>query len=156
MGIRRYRRHSAADKVAIPRQVLLEGQAVSMVCEEHAVSPTLFYTWQKPFFENGAVAFAKDASAEQRDLERQVDALRQRLGQKDRVIAKVTEQFVKLKKNLGSPEGHVGSPRHAGYGDRLRRDLECRDRAAGDAPPPVARSEPEQVLRLEAAVRAGR
>jgi transposase-like protein len=88
------------DKVAILRQVLLEGQAVSMVCEEHDVSPTLFYTWQKHFFENGAAAFAKEASAEQRDLERQVDALRQRLGQKDRVIAKVTEEFVKLKKGF--------------------------------------------------------
>jgi transposase-like protein len=47
---RRYRQHSAADKVAILRQVLLEGQAVSKVCEEHDVSPTLFYTWQKQFF----------------------------------------------------------------------------------------------------------
>ena len=93
--------HSAADKVAILRQVLLEGQAVSKVCEEHGVSPTLFYTWQKQFFENGAAAFAKDASAEQRDLERKVEALRQRLGQKDRVIAKVTEEFVKLKNELG-------------------------------------------------------
>jgi transposase-like protein len=89
--------------VAILRQVLLEGQAVSKVCEEHDVSPTLFYTWQKQFFENGAAAFAKDASAEQRDLERKVEALRQRLGQKDRVIAKVTEEFVKLKNELGEP-----------------------------------------------------
>ena len=100
---RRYRQHSAAEKVAILRQVLLEGQAVSKVCEEHAVSPTLFYAWQKQFFEHGAAAFAKDASAEQRDLERKVDELRQRLGQKDRVIAKVTEEFVKLKKELGEP-----------------------------------------------------
>jgi transposase len=98
---RRYRQHSAADKVGILRQVLLEGQAVSKVCEEHDVSPTLFYAWQKQFFENGAAAFAKEASAEQRNLERQVEALRQRLTQKDRVIAKVTEEFVKTKKELG-------------------------------------------------------
>ena len=98
---RRYRQHSAADKVAILRQVLLEGQAVSKVCEEHDVSPTLFYAWQRQFFENGVAAFAKAASAEQRDLERQVEALRQRLTQKDRIIAKVTEEFVKTKKELG-------------------------------------------------------
>ena len=98
---RRYRQHSAADKVAILRQVLLEGQAVSKVCEEHDVSPTLFYAGQKQFFENGAAAFAEEASAEQRDLERQVEALRQRLTQKDRIIAKVTEEFVKTKKELG-------------------------------------------------------
>jgi len=98
---RRYRQHSAADKVAILRQVLLEGQAVSAVCEAHDVSPTLFYTWQRQFFENGAAAFAKDASAEQRALERTVGELRQRLVQKDRVIAKVTEEFVKTRKELG-------------------------------------------------------
>lgn len=100
---RRYRQHSAADKVAILRQVLLEGQAVSKVCEDHDLSPTLFYTWQKQFFENGAAAFAKDTSAEQRDLERKVGELRQRLDQKDRVIAKVTEEFVKLKNEVGEP-----------------------------------------------------
>ena len=98
---RRYRQHSAADKVAILRKVLLEGQAVSAVCEEHDISPTLFYTWQKQFFENGAAAFAKEGHAEQRDLERTVEALRHRLTQKDRVIAKVTEEFVKTKKELG-------------------------------------------------------
>ena len=105
---RRYRQHSAAEKVAILRQVLLEGQAVSKVCEEHDVSPTLFYAWQKQFFENGAAAFAKEARAEQRDLERQVDALRQRLTQKDRVIAKVTEEFVKTKKQMGEPSEAKG------------------------------------------------
>ena len=98
---RRYRQHSAADKVAMLRKVLLEGQAVSAACEEHDVSPTLFYTWQKQFFENGAAAFAKDTSTEQRALERKVEELRQRLTQKDGVIAKVTEEFVKTKKELG-------------------------------------------------------
>lgn len=100
---RRYRQHSAADKVAILRQVLLEGQAVSTVCEEHGVSPTLFYAWQKQLFENGAAAFVKDVSGEQRAQARKVEELRQRLTQKDRVIAKVTEEFVKLKKELGEP-----------------------------------------------------
>ena len=107
---RRYRQHSAADKVAILRKVLLEGQAVSAVCEEHDVSPALFYTWQKQFFENGAAAFAKDTSTEQRALERKVEELRQRLTQKDRVIAKVTEEFVKTQKELGELGAAGGFP----------------------------------------------
>jgi transposase-like protein len=73
---RRYRQHSATDKVAVLRKVLLEGQAVSAVCQEHDVSPALFYTWQKQFFENGAAAFAKDTSTEQRTLERTVPVVR--------------------------------------------------------------------------------
>jgi transposase len=94
MGTRRYRQHSAMDKVAILRKVLLEGQAVSKVCEEHDLSPTLFYAWQKQFFENGAAVFATDARGEKRDLERQVEELERQLTKKDAVIAKVTEEFV--------------------------------------------------------------
>jgi len=54
-------------------------------------------------YDHDAAAFAKDTSAEQRDLERKVGELRQRLDQKDRVIAKVTEEFVKLKNEVGEP-----------------------------------------------------
>ncbi len=103
MGTRRYRQHSAVDKVAILRRVLLEGQAVSKVCEEHDLSPTLFHAWQKQLFENGAAVFATDARGEKRDLERQVEELERRLTKKDAVIAKVTEEFVKLKNALGEP-----------------------------------------------------
>jgi len=104
---------------------------VSAVCEEHGVSPTLFYTWQKQFFENGAAAFAKDTSAEQRALERTVGELRQRLVQKDRVIAKVTEEFVKTKKDLWSSERRVGPPRYARRRDRLCSHVERRDGGPG-------------------------
>jgi len=114
--------------VAILRRVLLEGQAVSTVCEKHDVSPTLFYTWPKQFFEHGAAAFAKEASAERRDLERQIDALQQRLGQKDRVIAKVTEEFVKLKKMVmgrqpGPPCTMKTGYHRPAFGARKRRGV---------------------------------
>jgi transposase-like protein len=89
--------------VAILRKVLVERQAVSAVCEEHDLAPTLFYNWQKQFFENGAAAFAKDASGEQRELERKVEHLEARLAKKDSVIAEVTGEYVKLKKELGEP-----------------------------------------------------
>jgi hypothetical protein len=39
------------------------------------------------------------------DRERMVEELRRRLTQKDRVIAKVTEEFVKTKKNWGALSG---------------------------------------------------
>ena len=150
-GTRRY----PAERIFGELGVIQLRQAVSKVCEEHDVSPTLFYAWQRQFFENGAAAFAKEASAEQRDLERQVEALRQRLTQKDRIIAKVTEEFVKTKKELGELERRVGSPRHAGRRDRLRGHLERADRAAGYAGGRVARAGCQQVLRLEAALREG-
>ena len=89
--------------MAILRKVLIEKQAVSAVCEQHDLSPTLFYSWQQQFFENGAAAFAKDSSAEQRELEKKVEQLQARLTKKDSVIAEVTGEYVKLKKELGEP-----------------------------------------------------
>jgi transposase-like protein len=100
---RKYRQHAAEEKVAILRKVLVERQAVSAVCEEHDLAPALFYNWQKQFFENGAAVFAKDASGEQRELERKVEHLEARLAKKDSVIAEVTGEYVKLKKELGEP-----------------------------------------------------
>jgi transposase-like protein len=44
--------------VKILRLRLLEGKAVSDVCEEHEITPAMFYQSQKAFFENGARALA--------------------------------------------------------------------------------------------------
>jgi transposase-like protein len=38
--------------VAILREHLLEGKPVSKVCQQHQLQPTVFYAWQKTFFEN--------------------------------------------------------------------------------------------------------
>ena len=73
------------------------------MCEKHDVAPGLFYYWQKQFFENGAAAFARDDSHERRALEHKVSALTAKLAKKDEVIAEVTEEYVKLKKELGEP-----------------------------------------------------
>ena len=35
----------------------MENVAVSDLCAELGLQPTVFYRWQKEFFENGAVAF---------------------------------------------------------------------------------------------------
>ena len=49
----RERRHfSGEEKVKILRMHLVEGAAVSDLCEKHQISPSLFYQWQRTFFEN--------------------------------------------------------------------------------------------------------
>ena len=102
MGEKR-RHYTAEQKVAILREHFLEGKPVSEVCERHELAPSLFYYWQKQFFENGTAAFERDPSAEQRALERKVEVLTEKLAKKDEVIAEVTEEYVKLKKELGEP-----------------------------------------------------
>ena len=49
--------YSAPEKVSILRLHLLEKKPVSDLCDQYDIHPTLFYRWQKEFFENGAAAF---------------------------------------------------------------------------------------------------
>src|ERR1700732_5078000 len=54
----RQRRHfSPQQKVPLLRLPLLEKKPISDICQEHNLSVTLFYLWQKQFFENGTAAF---------------------------------------------------------------------------------------------------
>ena len=98
----RTRRHfSPQDKVRILKRHLVENEPVSAICDSEQISPTLFYQWQKMFFENGAAAFAReDQRAQQRQAE-EVAKLRSRLQQKDEVIAQIAEEHIQLKKELG-------------------------------------------------------
>ena len=59
--MRKERKHyTAEEKVAILRRHLLDKVAVSDLCEELGLQPTVFYRWQKEFFENGAAAFQNE------------------------------------------------------------------------------------------------
>ena len=97
------RQYSPQQKVAILREHFLEKRTVSAVCEAHGISPSMFYRWQKLFFENGPAAFQNEADAQQRKLEKKVQTLQKQLDHKDRVIAAVTEEFIKAKKASGDP-----------------------------------------------------
>ena len=56
--MKKTRKHyTAEEKVAILRRHLVDKESVSKLCDELALQPTVFYRWQKEFFENGAAAF---------------------------------------------------------------------------------------------------
>ena len=57
MSKRIRKRFTSQEKVAILRLHLLEGTPVSDLCDKHGIGPSMFYRWQKDFFENGAAAF---------------------------------------------------------------------------------------------------
>jgi transposase len=103
MGEQKRRRFTGAQKIKVLREHFLEKKEVSTVCEKNGIAPSLFYYWQKQLFENGEAAFEHSDASDQRDLEKKVGALEERLARKDSVIAEVTEEMVKLKKELGEP-----------------------------------------------------
>jgi transposase-like protein len=97
------RRHfSGQEKVKILRMHLLEGKPVSDLCEQFKINPSLFYQWQRTFFENGARAFEGSGNARNEPkLEKQIEALESRLQRKHEVLSELMEEHIRLKKELG-------------------------------------------------------
>ncbi len=58
--MKKQRKHyTPGEKVLILRRHLLEKEPISNLCDELGLRPTVFYRWQKEFFENGAPAFER-------------------------------------------------------------------------------------------------
>src|SRR5260370_38621965 len=70
--------YSSEEKVSILRRRLLEGVAVSTLCDELSLKPTVFYRWQKEFFENGVAAFGPRRPLGQVGEQHRIAALEQR------------------------------------------------------------------------------
>src|SRR5262245_43955481 len=101
----RQRRHFTPEqKVAVLREHFLDKVPVSDLCEKHGIGVTLFYCWQKLFFENGPSAFSahdkrRKANTEAKD--RQITDLQAKLQRKHEVLSELMEEHVQLKKALG-------------------------------------------------------
>jgi transposase-like protein len=101
MGRRKRRHFSGTEKVGILKRHHVDGESVSAICEELKLNPTMFYEWQRKFFENGAKAFEKDEKREDRKLEERNQVLEARLKRREEVIAELMTEHLALKKSLG-------------------------------------------------------
>jgi transposase len=59
---KRRKHYTPEEKVAILSRHLVEVVPISDLCDESGLQPTVFYRWQKEFFENGAAAFHQKAA----------------------------------------------------------------------------------------------
>jgi transposase-like protein len=96
---RRY--FSAEQKVVAIRKHLLEQTPVSDICDDLNITTTLFYRWQKEFFENGYRAFAKDDDSNLKKAEKENSLLKATTSQKNDVIAELVAENINLKKKRG-------------------------------------------------------
>lgn len=90
--------------MAILREHLIDKVPVSEICEKHGVQPTLFYTWQKKLFEEGAAVFEQPRARSPRQQaaeRRRIDALEAKIRNKDEVLAELMSEHIALKKSLG-------------------------------------------------------
>jgi transposase-like protein len=95
------RKFTGEEKVRILKRHLVDKVPVSDLCDEQGLHPTLFYKWQKEFFDNGALAFERKNDTKSKRLEKENAALKTKISHKDEVIAEIMESHVALKKNLG-------------------------------------------------------
>ena len=104
MSEKQTRRHFAPEeKVAIVKRHLLEGVAISKLCDELHLYPNQVYAWLKEFFENGHAAFDNGRKSKAVDdaKDRKIEQLEAKLTRKNEVMAELMEAHTELKKTLG-------------------------------------------------------
>jgi transposase len=100
--VKKGRKHyTAEEKVGILRRHLVEKEPISEVCEGLGLQPTVFYRWQKEFFENGAAAFQPKARSKHQAEQERIAYLEKKIQTKDEVLAELMAEHVALKKSLG-------------------------------------------------------
>ena len=108
------KQYAPEEKVAILRRHLLEQEPVSKLCDELGLQLTVFYRWQKEFFENGAAAFQAKARSDHQAERERIEFLEKKIQRKDEVLAELMAEHVALKKTLGNSDGDLGPARYAG------------------------------------------
>ena len=102
MSKRTRRRHTPEQKAALLRQHLVDKKPVSEICNAAEIQPSVFYKWERDLLAGAPSVFAsrRTPSREQELLDK-IAALEAKLARKDAIIADVSEEYVKLKKELG-------------------------------------------------------
>ena len=106
MSEKQTRRHfTPQEKVAIVKRHLLEGIAISILCDEEEISPAQFYQWQRQLFENAHAAFdnGRKSKAVEDAKDKKIAQLEVQVARKNAVMAELMEAHTELKKSLGEP-----------------------------------------------------
>lgn len=95
------KQYQSVEKVGIIREHLIDKKAVSDICDEYGIHPSVYYRWQKQFFEGGEKAFATTTDTAVNQLKQEVNWLESQLARKDAVLGEVMQEYVTLKKSVG-------------------------------------------------------
>ena len=96
--------YTPTEKVAILRRHLIDRVPISDLCDEYHLPPSIFYAWQKLFFENGQAAFTGNDKRRKADTDakdRQSADLQAKLQRKHEVLSELMEEHVQLNKARG-------------------------------------------------------
>ena len=121
--------------------------------DELGLQPTVFYRWQKDFFENGAAAFQTRGRSSQQPQQERIAYLEKKIQRKDEVLAELMGEHIALKKVLGNSDQDLGAARRAGSDRGFRAALVGGQRDRRRAVRRMVGRDGEQVLRLATALR---
>ena len=93
--------YTSEEKVSIIKRHLVDREEVSAICEDLKLHPSVFYEWERKFFENGVKAFESEEKGEAKKLKDRVEFLEAKLKRKDSALAELVEEHISLKKSLG-------------------------------------------------------
>lgn len=93
--------YTGQEKVVILKRHLVDQVPISDLCDEYNLQPTVFYRWQKEFFENGSAAFEKARGQQKNADQKRIEQLEAKLRTKNDVLSELMEEHVQLKKDLG-------------------------------------------------------
>lgn len=99
---KKQKRYTAEQKVIILKRHLVDRVSVSDLCDEYHISPTIFYRWQKQFFEKGALALETKHKIKEAKKDLHIQELTQKLQNKNEVVSELMEAHLRLKKSLGA------------------------------------------------------
>ena len=113
---------------------------ISKLCDELGLQPTVFYRWQKEFFENDAAAFEQKTRPNHSVDQERIGYLEKKIRTKDEALAELMVEHVALvRKRLGNSDRGLGSARHAGPDRGFRPGLVGENRDWGRSVHCVAR-----------------
>ena len=93
--------YTPVEKVAILRRHLIDRVSISDLCDEYQLSPTLFYAWQKLFFENAPLLSEPQERLADQSHVRTIAALRDKPAAQERGRRGIDGRTYSTKKELG-------------------------------------------------------
>jgi transposase len=154
-GRKKRQYYTGEQKVSILKRHLVDRENVSAVCEELKLPPTVFYEWQRNFFENGVKAFKSEEKQESSQLRDKVEALEAKLKRKDSAMAELVEELIAEKKETGTSDEAVDRTPDSGCSGRLCASLGGANKPSARLVPPSFGASKEQIRVVGVALWSG-
>jgi len=96
------KRYTSEKKVEILREHLKNKIPVTEICSKYGITPAMFYRWEKELFEGAIETFSSSNSKKQNHSKSAREKkLEEKITKQQEVIGWLTEENLKLKKNIG-------------------------------------------------------